>query len=205
MAPQHRGRGHGLRLWRAGLEHLAGRTVGLDGVVAQQANYRRSGFAYAWPNFRFGGKVEGRPTATCATRATSPSPMWHGSIAACFQHPGRHSWPHGWPPRRAGPWRSSRTGGCTGLGTIRRCRAGCKVGPLYAPDATSAERILRALAATAPGEEIYLDVPGPNLAAMRLAQALGLTQRFETARMYQGPAPVLPLERIFGITTFELG
>jgi len=28
---------------------------------------------------------------------------------------------------------------------------------------------------------------------------------FETARMYKGPAPQLPVERIFGVTTFELG
>ena len=59
-APAHRGHGHGLRLWQAGLDHLHGRTIGLDGVVAQQANYRRSGFSYAWPNFRYGGAVEGR-------------------------------------------------------------------------------------------------------------------------------------------------
>jgi hypothetical protein len=28
---------------------------------------------------------------------------------------------------------------------------------------------------------------------------------FETARMYRGAAPELPLGNIFGITTFELG
>jgi hypothetical protein len=28
---------------------------------------------------------------------------------------------------------------------------------------------------------------------------------FETARMYKGPAPELPIDRIFGLTTFELG
>jgi hypothetical protein len=28
---------------------------------------------------------------------------------------------------------------------------------------------------------------------------------FETARMYKGSAPVLPLDNIFGVTTFELG
>jgi len=28
---------------------------------------------------------------------------------------------------------------------------------------------------------------------------------FEAARMYRGPAPDLPLEHIYGITTFELG
>ena len=28
---------------------------------------------------------------------------------------------------------------------------------------------------------------------------------FETARMYRGSVPALPLNRIFGVTTFELG
>jgi len=28
---------------------------------------------------------------------------------------------------------------------------------------------------------------------------------FETARMYTGAAPQLPLRRLFGVTTFELG
>lgn len=38
--------------------------------------------------------------------------------------------------------------------------------------------------------------------------ALELVKRhvvFKTARMYKGVTPELPVERIFGITTFELG
>jgi hypothetical protein len=38
-----------------------------------------------------------------------------------------------------------------------------------------------------------------------LAQALGLAPVLETARMYTGAIPPLRLERIFGVTTFELG
>jgi hypothetical protein len=33
----------------------------------------------------------------------------------------------------------------------------------------------------------------------------GLAPVFETARMYRGPAPALPLDRTFAITTLELG
>ena len=44
VAPAWRGQGIGRRLWAAGLARLAGRTIGLDGVPAQQDNYRRSGF-----------------------------------------------------------------------------------------------------------------------------------------------------------------
>ena len=55
------------------------------------------------------------------------------------------------------------------------------------------------------GEELFLDLPGPNAAGIAIASDLGLDVRFETARMYRGLAPDLPLERVFGITTFELG
>ncbi len=45
VRPDLRGRGHGLAIWRAAMAHAGSRTIGLDGVVAQQENYRRSGFA----------------------------------------------------------------------------------------------------------------------------------------------------------------
>ncbi len=52
---------------------------------------------------------------------------------------------------------------------------------------------------------IYLDVPAPNAAAIRLAERHGMKPVFETARMYTGAAPDLPLARLFGVTSFELG
>ena len=62
-----------------------------------------------------------------------------------------------------------------------------------------------ALAQEAERAQIFLDVPEPNGEGRALAEAMGLSPVFETARMYRGAAPDLPLSRIFGITTFELG
>jgi GNAT superfamily N-acetyltransferase len=42
--PEFRGRGLGRQVWAAGMAHLEGRVVGLDGVIEQQANYGRMGF-----------------------------------------------------------------------------------------------------------------------------------------------------------------
>jgi Acetyltransferase (GNAT) domain/Acetyltransferase (GNAT) family len=205
VAPEHRGRGHGLRLWQAGLAHLEGRTVGLDGVVAQQANYRRSGFAYAWPNYRFGGPVESRADPRLVDARTLPFGAIERLDRSLFPAP-RPAFLAAWLAMPEGRTLALvEDGEVAGLGTVRRCRSGHKIGPLYAADQAAAERIMRGLAACAGGEELFLDVPGLNDAAMRLAQELGLTQRFETARMYKGEAPTLPLERVFGITTFELG
>ena len=64
VRPEHRGRGYGMRLWQAGLAHLQGCTVGLDGVVAQQANYARSGFVYAYRNVRYSGVPTGASGST---------------------------------------------------------------------------------------------------------------------------------------------
>src|SRR5437899_11009279 len=60
-----RGRGYGLRIWNAAIAHAGGRVIGLDGVVAQQQNYKKSGFELAYANIRYGGVVAGpdRPQA----------------------------------------------------------------------------------------------------------------------------------------------
>jgi hypothetical protein len=73
-----------------------------------------------------------------------------------------------------------------------------------ADDRASAELVLAALLAGS-GGEIFLDVPSVNRDAVALAQSLGLAPVFETARMYTGPIRPLRLERVFGVTTFELG
>jgi hypothetical protein len=93
-----------------------------------------------------------------------------------------------------------------GYGVIRRCRLGHKIGPLFADDPDVADNLYRALCAHAGTDEpVYLDVPEVNAAALRLAGRHGMRNMFGTARMYTGAPPRLPVERIFGITTFELG
>ena len=52
---------------------------------------------------------------------------------------------------------------------------------------------------------VYLDLPEPNAAARALCDRYNLKPVFETARMYRGPVPDLPLGQIYGITTLELG
>src|SRR3979409_10764 len=44
VRPDFRGQGYGWRLWQAGIAHAGARTIGLDGVLAQQENYQKSGF-----------------------------------------------------------------------------------------------------------------------------------------------------------------
>ena len=65
------------------------------------------------------------------------------------------------------------------------------------------DRILRS--ARLKAGEVFLDVPSVNSEAVALAHDHGLAPVFETARMYTGAIRPVRLERVFGVTTFELG
>ena len=85
------------------------------------------------------------------------------------------------------------------------CRKGRKIGPLVADDRAAAEVVLSALLGSVGAGEIFLDVLSINRDAVTLTEDLGLAPVFETARMYSGPIQPVSLERVFGVTTFELG
>jgi len=52
---------------------------------------------------------------------------------------------------------------------------------------------------------VFPDEPAVNRDAVKFAESVGLAPAFETARMYTGAIPELTVERVFGVTTFELG
>lgn len=207
VRPDLRGRGYGLQIWNAAVAHAGGRVIGLDGVVAQQDNYRKSGFQLAYANIRFGGVVaaSAAPPAGIVALRDVPLAMIEASDATVFPA-SRPQFLRAWigAPGHVG-CALMRDGRLTGWGVIRPCRSGRKIGPLVADDRAAAEAVLSALLAHAGGGEIFLDVPAVNREAVALAQSLGLAPVFETARMYTGAIPSLRLARVFGVTTFELG
>jgi GNAT superfamily N-acetyltransferase len=208
VRPPFRGQGYGLALWQAGLQALADRLVGLDGVVAQQHNYRRSGFRLSWNNLR----CEGVPQrGTGQDEAIVPLAQWPIDVLlrydAAFFPDDRAVFLPSWIAQRGSTALGAVHGDrLAGYGVIRPCRAGFKIGPLFADDAALADRLLRALAATvSEGSRVQLDIPAINPAAVALAAAHGLRPVFETARMYTAAPPPLAIDRLYGVTTFELG
>ena len=202
-----RGSGYGLRIWNAAIAHAGSRVIGLDGVVAQQDNYRKSGFALAYANIRYGGTVAApaAPPAEIIALSDVPFAAVEADDATVFPAP-RSSFLRAWigAAGHAG-CAVVRDGRLAGWGVIRPCRKGFKIGPLVGDDRATAETVLSALLARVGGGEIFLDVPGINREAIALAQDFGLAPVFETARMYTGAISPLRLERVFGVTSFELG
>jgi GNAT superfamily N-acetyltransferase len=207
MRPEFRGRGYGMRLWDAAMARLRGHNVGLDGVVAQQGNYARSGFRFAYRNVRYRG--EAGPRAVHA----SVQPAGEAAFEAIADFDRQI-----FPERRdaflrpwlaqpmAGAYVAKDGGRLTGYTVVRRCREGWKIGPLAAEDAVIARRLYEAAAAYAPDRDpIFVDVPEANPRATSFLATLDLTPVFETARMYTGPDPAIDLAKLFGVTTLELG
>ncbi|MFC9428373.1 GNAT family N-acetyltransferase [Streptomyces sp. NPDC056987] len=209
--PPVRGQGYGIQVWRAGIERLAGRTIGLDGVIGQQENYRRSGFRRAWNNIRY----EGVPVGDADARPGDGVRLLHArtvplaQLAAYdrrfFPAP-RDTFLAAWvslPDRTA--LAAVRDGELHGFAVRRAARGACRVGPLYASSPEIAATLLDALAATAPGTPLAIDVPDVNQHSVRLMERFGLTPSFEAARMYTGPAPDVDLAGMYAVTSIELG
>jgi hypothetical protein len=207
--PELRGRGYGIQVWRAGMDRLAGRNVGLDGVVAQQSNYRESGFRPAWTNIRWEGLPPTDITAPPGVFLVDARSLPFDRLAAFdrrFFPAERDSFLAPWV---AAPMRTALAavadGEVQGFAVLRPCRTSSRIGPLHATSPEVAAALVSALSATAPETEIAVDVPDINPAAVRLAEQLGLTPSFETARMYTGPTPDVDHTGLFGITSLELG
>lgn len=206
--PEVRGRGLGLRTWRAGMERMAGRTVALDGVVAQQENYARSGFRPAWTNVRFEG---GAPDAATppGVRIIDARAVPLDLLAAYderFFGARRPNFLAAWisAPARAGRV-ALRGGEIVGFAVLRDAHAASRVGPLFAADSSIASALVAELAHARAATAVAVDVPSSNPVALAWAQAAGWEASFETARMYTSDPPPMELAGLFGITSLELG
>jgi hypothetical protein len=203
----HRGRGYGMALHEAGRARLAGRLQGGDGVLENVARYEQIGRIFAYRNARFEG------TAAPAPRSPHLAPLqtsdWADLLAldaACFPAP-REGFLRAFLTQPDATALVHRTDGALdGVGLVRRCGTGWKVGPLFARSPEAAAALYDGLTGSLPtGSSFYLDIPEPNEAARALVARHGLREVFATARMYTGKAPQLRLDWVYGVTTFELG
>lgn len=205
LRPPYRGKGYGLTLFRAAMEYLGNRNIGLDGVIAQQENYKLSGFKLAYRTIRYQGVGGGEAP-------DGVSPLSEVSIDALNAYDRNH-FPAARPAFLA-KWITQpesaafgvlENGNLRGYGVIRARLSGFQIGPIFADTPAIADTLFRALTAQKPGATIYFDAIEPNPEGVALAERHGLTPIFETARMYTQEPPPLPLREIYSITSFELG
>lgn len=208
VKPEYRGKGCGIKIWDEAIKHLPTQNIGLDGVVAQQENYKKSGFKLAYRNIRYEGVGANDEITDQNVVSLSQVPF-----EQLFQYDNQV-----FPTNRPiflKEWIRQqeslsiayvKEGNLLGYGMVRKCRTGFKVGPLFADNKNVADTLFRKMRTfVGEGTQIYLDTPEVNKSAIALAEKYDMKPMFETARMYTKGEPKVALHRVFGVTTFELG
>jgi len=205
---EFRNSGYGVQLWNAGLEYLGNRIIGLDSVRPDLVSHKKLEFKPAYVNFRFKWVKDQQwdldPEIIKLTNVPWPTIARYDYEVFTF---GRENFLKCWITRpntvALGLFIDKQL---LGYGVIRKCREGFKVGPLFADNRDFARSLFNALTKNLKiGTDVFLDTPQVNQNAVELAEEYRMSEVFRTTRMYNGKGPILPLQKWFGVTSFELG
>lgn len=208
-----RGKGYGQKIWQAAWQQLGERldsdrcSIGLDSVVERQTTYGKSGFLPAYRHIRYACEID--PSVTLPKEVV---PLAEIPLAQIIRYDAEL-----FPvsrPNFVEPWISVEGGFAygaiegsrlKGYGVMRPCRKGFKIGPLFADDRKIAECLFLALISSAKGETVFLDMPDINPEGNFFVRQYNLQPVFTCVRMYCHKIPNIDVNRIFGVTTLELG
>jgi GNAT superfamily N-acetyltransferase len=211
VAKNYRGQGLGNELWYKRRDMLLkrlepGASIGMDGVVQMQGFYAKGGFELSFRSERH--CIKGRQCAIDArVHALSSADfdeVCHYDIEIFGVDRPRFlkNWLH---MKNVIAFKVQDKGIFQGYTVMRRCIEGYKICPLFANDFHSANGLLQACLNAASQQNVYIDIPMINPEALKLAQAYQSSYVFECGRMYYGRPTELPWQKVYGVTTFELG
>lgn len=203
---EYRNMDYGIKMYNHVIEYADGLTFGIDGVVAQQENYKKSGFVFCYNQNRYEGTgLKGKLQSECLEiKNISLYDLVHFDKE--IFRADRGAFLKEWiaMPQSYGLAITDNSL-VRAYGVIRECYKGYKIGPIFAEEKSMAEKIFLSLVEFAEGKEVYLDIPELNKEAMAIQEKYNMKYVFETARMYKDGKVDVPVEKIFGVTSFELG
>lgn len=207
--PEYRGKGYGIQVWNKAIQYLDNQNIGLDEVVAQQENYKKSGFKLAYRNIRYEGKgssMAENNSEDIVKLSEIPFEQLVKYDNNLFPAP-RPQFLRLWIKQQESLTLGFVDNGkLKGYGMVRKCRTGFKVGPLFADNGIIANKLFQKMRSfVGENTQIFLDVPEVNKQAVVLVEQYKMKPMFETARMYTKEPPKIDLNKVFGVTTFELG
>lgn len=208
---EYRGKEIGRKLWYQRRDTLLkrlnkGASIGMDGVVAMQPFYEKGGFKIAYRDERY------ERIGAEFNIDKNISPINENDINSILEYDKQcfgFSRPQFMIPWLKLPGNKTfkyvEDGILNGFAIVRKAIKGYKVCPLFADNEIIAEELYKACLNSVVGEALYLDIPVTNQKAVELIKKYNATYVFECARMYYGKPPVVELNKIFGLTTFEVG
>lgn len=211
VKPEYRSAGMGKQLWYQRRDKLLSRlnkgaSIGMDGVLAMQSFYAKGGFEIAFRDERY-ERVGSAFDVDKHMSEIQVEDIEHILTydKQCFGF-ARPQFMQQWLKLEdSKTFKYVQDGRLRGFATVRKLKKGYKVCPLFADDYTIAAKLYEACLNAVVGEPLQIDIPVVNTQAMQLVKAYNAKYVFECARMYYGTAPIMAIDKVFGITTFELG
>ncbi len=207
VKPKYRGQGYGIKIWQHAMKYAGSRNLGLDGIADQQPKYIKSGFKSAYCDITHKGFSKKYPSDSrlldlrridfqqILEYDRSCFPVVRSKFLKC--------WING--PERTSLGYMENTQ-LRGFGVIRKCRSWYKIGPLFADSLSVAEALFQGLSSSVEkGSEIGMDIPEVNNKALDFAAEHNLSEAFRLGRMYTQTPPNIDLQKIFSVTSYELG
>ncbi|KAF9580592.1 hypothetical protein BGW38_002693 [Lunasporangiospora selenospora] len=213
--PAYRGRGYGMKGFQAALEHLKGcRQIGLDGLMAQVENYKKSGFVHnSWENERRHGSVV--DLVETGERQLAQQIRENQSAYRLVR---LNEVPVNKMVELEERFTAAMEGDeLIGFGCVRQSESSYRLGPLYSTKADAAKEILVKLAVDVVDADkntdrdksvpLYfdMDVPISNNAVVEMLDKYGWKNISSSVRMWKGEAPKVDVDGVFAINTLEIG
>jgi GNAT superfamily N-acetyltransferase len=216
-----RGQRCGMQIWQAAWQQLTERLeenqrcVALDGVVEREGTYRKNGFVPAYRHIRhIYNNINNKNINFNSSEAlpTDVVPLINIPFAEVVRYDtelfgiSRPQFLQHWiNPESGAAYGVEENGKLRGYGVLRSCHQGYKIGPLFADNLEIAESLFQALTNHAGTQSVFLDIPDINPALTFFTQRYNLQPVFTCVRMYCYRTPSTDVNRIFGVTTLELG
>ncbi len=205
VKPEWRKKGFGLKTWQEAFKLINNQPAALDAVLEQINNYRKFGFETAHYHLRYQGIIPGKISPDIQDLKNVNFDKLCSQDRLYFPAE-RHNFLKAWIHQPNGKsYGIINDGNLVGYGVIRKAQEGFKIGPIFAENQEIAEKLFLALCSYSEDKNFYIDVPDINQQAINLVESYQMQCVFECARMYSFQELNIDWNKIFGVTSLEVG
>ncbi|RAW86905.1 GNAT family N-acetyltransferase [Photorhabdus laumondii] len=204
-----RRQGFGLKIWEQCISRANPRSSGLDSVINQREHYEKWGYVASYKIFRLSCIIKpplysGKFAVEEVNSSNLAEVIDFDAVCIGYRRdPMLKNW-----FSSEGRWGfiTRANGVITGLIGTRNSTAGIRIGPLYAVNFATLERLFKKVCSLLPkNKRVTVDVPEFARDALVLFYASGMTEQFYTYRMYRGVPPDEKTSLIKGVASLDLG